>query len=47
MSKAKQAIGAVVTLYKTKHRRRAKPLHLRGLKKLGPKSGDRGNRGSF
>ena len=41
----KQAIGAVVTLYKTKHRRRSKPSHLRGSKKLGPKNPDKGNLG--
>lgn len=46
MANSKQAIGAVVTLFKTKIRRRAKPLHLRGSKKLGPKDGNKGNRGS-
>lgn len=40
----KQAIGVVVTLFKTKHRRRSKPFHLRGSKKLGPKDGNRGSR---
>lgn len=45
MSKQKQAIGAILLVAKTKNKRRSKPFHLRGSKKLGPRSPDRGNRG--
>ena len=36
-----------ITFVKTKSRRRTKPKHLRGQKKLGPKSADRGNKGKY
>lgn len=34
-------------LVSTKTRRRTKPKHLRGQKKLGPKSSNRGNKGKY
>lgn len=43
----KDAIGNAVPLITKKNRRRSKPPHLRGAKKLGPKSGDRGDRGRY
>lgn len=42
---AKEAIGLKFNLFKTKSKRRSKPSHLRGSKKLGPKDPNRGNRG--
>lgn len=36
-----------VQFVKTKNRRRTKPKHLRGQKKLGPKSADRRNKGKY
>lgn len=36
-----------VELATTKTRRRTKPKHLRGQKKLGPKSHNRGNKGKY
>lgn len=45
MSKQKQAIGAVLLTLKSKSKRRSKPVHLRGSKKLGPRSPDKGTRG--
>jgi hypothetical protein len=36
-----------VKFTKTKNRRRTKAKHLRGQKKLGPKSADRGNKGKY
>lgn len=36
-----------VSFAKTKNRRRTKPKHMRGQKKLGPKSADRGNKGKY
>lgn len=47
MAGNKQAIGLISKVYRTKNRGRSKPLHLRGLKKLGPKSPDKGNRGKY
>lgn len=47
MAKSKEAIGMMAKIYKTKNRRRAKPAHLRGSKKLGPKDSNKGNRGFF
>lgn len=47
MSKQKQAIGAAMLVAKSKNKRRSKPLHLRGSKKLGPRNADRGDRGRF
>lgn len=47
MAKSKESIGLIKTLFKTKHRRRSKPPHLRGSKKLGPKNPDKGNLGKF
>ena len=44
MSKQKQAIGAILLVLKTKNKRRSKPVHLRGSKKLGPRNPDRGSR---
>lgn len=46
MTKTKQAIGVILTVKQTKNKRRSKPLHLRGSKKLGPRSGHKGNRSS-
>lgn len=46
MAKTKQAIGVVVTVLKAKNRRRSKPMHLRGSKKLGPRDTHKGNRSS-
>lgn len=45
MAKQKQAIGLALLVFKSKNKRRSKPVHLRGAKKLGPRSPDRGNRG--
>lgn len=36
-----------VQFLKTKKRRRTLPKHLRGQKKLNPKSADRGNKGKY
>jgi hypothetical protein len=36
-----------IAFVKTKKRRRTKPKHLRGQKKLSPKSADRGNKGKY
>lgn len=43
----KDAIGNSVPIFTSKNRRRSKPVRLRGSKKLGPKSADRGARGRF
>lgn len=44
---AKESIGLLNRLYKTKRRNRSKPLHLRGSKKLGAKDPNKGNRGKY
>lgn len=44
MAESKRGIGLITKIYRTKNRGRSKPLHLRGCKKLGPKSPDKGNR---
>lgn len=44
---AKEAIGLKYAPLKTRIKRRSKALHLRGSKKLGPKSPHKGNRGKY
>ena len=44
---AKEAIGLKFSTLKSKLKRRSKPAHLRGVKKLGPKSPQKGNRGKY
>lgn len=41
------AIGVKLSVQGARNKRRSKPRFLRGAKSLGPKSGNRGNRGSF
>lgn len=47
MAKKKDAIGNSVEIFTKKSRRRNKPKHRRGEKKLGPKDPDRGNKGFY
>jgi hypothetical protein len=44
MAKTGSAIGADVWVAKARFKRRCKPLHLRGRKSLGPKSGMKGKK---
>lgn len=47
MAKKKDAIGNSIEIFTKKSRGRSKPKYRRGMKKLGPKDPNRGNRGSF
>lgn len=44
---AKIKFDELKMLVKTKNKRRTKPKHLRGQKKLGPKSADRRKKGKY
>lgn len=44
---AKEAIGLKFSVFKSKMKRRSKPSHLRGSKKLGPKDANKGNKGKY
>ena len=47
MAKKKDAIGNSIEIFTKKRRGRSKPKIRRGVKKLGPKDPDKGNRGSY
>lgn len=47
MAKKKDAIGNPMEIFTKKSRGRSKPKYRRDCKKLGPKDGNRGNRGSY
>lgn len=47
MAKKKDAIGNSIEIFTKKSRGRSKPKFRRGVKKLGPKDPDKGNRGSY
>ena len=47
MTKKKDAIGNSMEIFTKKSRGRSRPRYRRGVKKLGPKDANRGNRGSF
>lgn len=47
MAKKKDANGKSIEILTKKSRGRSRPKYRRGVKKLGPKDADKGNRGSF